>query len=671
LCTAVNFTGRSARAQTGSPQAPVSAPAKPAEKPREPAAPQTPAQIELLETRYRFEGDGSSRKEVHTVVRINSELGVRQFARLNFDFNRTFETVEIPLVRVTHSSGGTADVLPSAITDNPNPAVASAPAYQDVRVKSVRILGLEPSDTLEYRVITTNLHPPLAPDFWLFHSFDRSGVVSKEIFEIDLPSSRHATLRVNPATPGELENSGEGGEGRDVHRWQWPIAGGQRPQETAGKDWENLEPDIAVASTSWEGLAIQLDELLTPGAKPLAQMHSHEEIMTELSRKPGVTPEVAGKARDLSKVAGSPMEELKAIYDFVSQKITTVELPLGATGFAPRKPAEILSAGYATPEDKFVIFAALASVLGLEAKAALTGYCDPQGTPGLSGFNHLLISAGDGQTSYWLDPSLEVAPFGVVSAIPQKCVLLLNRGFFATNSSGREWQPFERKMPFAATQRVNVDASLAADGRLTAKVKYVMRGDNELLLRIAFHQSPREKWKDVAQLLSLSDGFRGQITDVSASDPMATRDAFTVEYEISQAKFVDWAKKPVRIPAILPLVGLPDPPAAANLAIELGTPLEVMTEGTVKLPEGFTASAPVGTSVARDYATFSSKYDAPAGAAKGSTLTAWRHITFLARQIPGDRAGDYRAFLRAVQNDEAQGFVITAPATGKAAPAGP
>ncbi|HME13699.1 MAG TPA: hypothetical protein VKF79_12590, partial [Candidatus Acidoferrum sp.] len=54
---------------------------------------------------------------------------------------------------------------------------------------------------------------------------------------------------------------------------------------------------------------------------------------------------------------------------------------------------------------------------------------------------------------------------------------------------------------------------------------------------------------------------------------------------------------------------------------------------------------------------------AVAGSTKGVTLTASRHISFLARQLPGDRAGDYRAFLRAVQNDEAQGFTVTAPAT--------
>ncbi|MGA2431415.1 MAG: DUF3857 domain-containing protein, partial [Candidatus Acidiferrum sp.] len=122
------------------------------EKPEaKPATPEAPAQIELLETRIRFEANGTCRKEVHVRVHINSELGVRQFSRLTFDFNRSYEQIEIPLVHITHASGGSADILPSAVTDQPNSAVAGAPAYQDVRVKSVRILGLEPSDILEYR----------------------------------------------------------------------------------------------------------------------------------------------------------------------------------------------------------------------------------------------------------------------------------------------------------------------------------------------------------------------------------------------------------------------------------------------------------------------------------------------------------------------------------------
>jgi hypothetical protein len=114
----------------------------------------------------------------------------------------------------------------------------------------------------------------------------------------------------------------------------------------------------------------------------------------------------------------------------------------------------------------------------------------------------------------------------------------------------------------------------------------------------------------------------------------------------------------VRIPALLPQLGLPDPPAkpaagAASSPIELGTPLEVETHMALHLPPGTTVSAPTGTSVQRDYATFASQYSA-----KGLTLTASRHINFLLRQIPAERTTDYNAFLRAVQNDQAQDFTL-------------
>jgi hypothetical protein len=126
-----------------------------------------------------------------------------------------------------------------------------------------------------------------------------------------------------------------------------------------------------------------------------------------------------------------------------------------------------------------------------------------------------------------------------------------------------------------------------------------------------------------------------------------------VEYEITQAKFVDWSKKPVRIPALLPQIALPDAPGKTAGKIELGTPLDVQTSLTLKLPEGTTVQTPAATSVARDYATFASKYDGHL-----NTVSVSRHINFLKREIPVERAADYNAFLRAVQNDQAQMLVL-------------
>jgi len=620
------------------------APQKPAEKPSAkastPTEPQNPAQIELLETRYRFEANGDSRKEVHARVHINSELGVRQFARLSFEYNRSFESVEIPLVRITHPSGGTADILPSAIIDQPNPAVLNAPAYHDVRVKSVRILGLTPGDNLEYRVITTVSHQPLAPDFWLDHSFDRTGVVSEESFEIEVSSARQIQLRTNPATPAS--SSETAASGMTVYRWRVKAT----QYDNSPKESSQSQPDVVLTSfAGWQQLADRLRNLLKPSGE--------------------FAPELFAKADELAKVPTSdpmttPGLRAEAFYTFVSQKIRTVDLPLGSTGFKTRNPSDVLASGYGTPEDKYVLFAALADNFFGPARAGLISSFagDPQtALPRPASFNHLLTMTGWPSINFWLDLNVEVAPYQV---IPSQ---VRGKNAFVVGPAVTDlWRQVDDFLPFRARQSVSINASLASDGMLKANVHYSLRGDNELLLRVAFHQSPKDKWKELAQLLSLSDGFRGQVTSVNASDPYATREPFTVDYEITQPKFVDWSKKPVRIPALLPQLGLPDPPTksvagAAFSPIELGTPLEVETRMTLNLPPGTTTTAPTGTSVQRDYATFASQYSA-----KGPAVTASRHIHFLLRQVPADRAADYNAFLRAVRNDEAQDFTLDHPA---------
>jgi hypothetical protein len=391
-----------------------------------------------------------------------------------------------------------------------------------------------------------------------------------------------------------------------------------------------------------------------------------------------VSPEAEKKAGEITLDARGAQAKLAAIYDFVSQKIVTVDLPLGATEFRTRSDAEILSAGYGTSEDKFRLFGDLAHASNFPAEARLAGAPESaeRQLPYPSVFTKILAvtSSEDvkkccAHPAVWLDLSAEVAPFGLISST-YRGKPAFGLGYLpAKDILGGDWTTVPVELPFAASQKVSVDAALDRDGKLTAKVKYVMRGDNELLLRIAFHESPREKWKSLAQLLSLSDGFRGQIDAVSASDPLETAAPFTVEYTISQPKFVDWSKKSLRVPALLPNVALPDPPAAGAAVIDLGTPLDVETSAVLRLPAGVMArQAPTGTSVSRDYAAFSSKYSMVAGGAEHpAEILASRRVGFLWRTIPGNRAADYGAFVRAVQNDAAQGFVLDAAVAGGAA----
>jgi hypothetical protein len=318
----------------------------------------------------------------------------------------------------------------------------------------------------------------------------------------------------------------------------------------------------------------------------------------------------------------------------------------------------VLNSSYGDGEEKYVLLAAMATAVGLRADAVLTGFCDVVAVATPAVFSRVVVRGATKDGEYWLDPAVEVAPFGMISPTPAKCGLLLRRDLGRSSSAEAAWVSLPTEPPFASAHRVTVDAALSETGALSARVKYVLRGENELLLRVAFHQTPKEKWKDVAGLLSISDGFRGQVSKVEVSDPEATKEPFSVEYELTQLNFVDWKKAPVRIPALLPQIGLPDPPAVgATTPIRLGTPLDVQTTMTLHLPAGTEIQTPVATSVTRDYASFASKYTA-----SKDEVVATRQIRFVKRELPGDRAADYLAFLHAVQNDTAQRIVMIPPA---------
>jgi hypothetical protein len=678
-------------ASPSNPAQDTPAPAKSAEKP---STPETPAQIELLETHMRFEADGKSRKEVHVRVHINSELGVRQFSRLTFDFNRSNEQIEIPLVHITHASGGSADILPSAVSDQPNSAVAGAPAYQDVRVKSVRILGLEPSDILEYRVVTTGTAytfsvgtsgagPARPPDFWFDHSFNNTGVISREVFELDLAASRLEPAKY-PATPQDPvgilppkdsplvkqlpppnaavriwsripETSKSRTEEKDSARviYKWDVTPESLPKRGASSD--DKDSDVALTTfSSWSDLSSRLGQTSTPSFSAAEWM----------------------KFSSLYEQASKDPLPARVLYQFASKKIAILDLPFDAVRFIRdpyqgRTPDEVLGDDYGTVAQKSQFYRFLMARLDVPVRSVFCTASDSpeKQLPRPSLLTHALLVVEQQGRSYYLDPSMDVAPFGLIRAdLRGKKVLDL-----AGCSTGEErcWKVAPLDLPFASFQRVKVDATLASDGTLSAKVKYSMRGDNELLLRVAFHQSPRDKWKEVAQLLALSDGFRGKIISASASDPTATKLPFTVEYEISQPKFVDWSKKPVHIPALLPQLAVPDVPekgndAAAVLPIDLGTPLDVDTRVTLHLPPGTSVEVPTGTVVDRDYATFVSRYNVRTG-----IVTASRHINFLHRHVPAAQSADYAAFLHAVQTDQSQHFTLTRseatphPATSK------
>src|SRR5258708_14927421 len=56
--------------------------------------------VESMHTSYKFESDGTGRKELIARIRVQSEAGVQQAGQLHLGYNSAHERVEIPYVRV-------------------------------------------------------------------------------------------------------------------------------------------------------------------------------------------------------------------------------------------------------------------------------------------------------------------------------------------------------------------------------------------------------------------------------------------------------------------------------------------------------------------------------------------------------------------------------------------
>jgi len=122
--------------------------------------------IEQVRTLFRFESDGTGRKETIARVRVQSEAGVEQWGQVVIGYSSANERVEIPYVRVLKKDGTVVTAPADAVQDLSAPVAREAPVYTDYRQKHITVPGLRPGEVLEYDVATI-IHTPLAPNqFW-------------------------------------------------------------------------------------------------------------------------------------------------------------------------------------------------------------------------------------------------------------------------------------------------------------------------------------------------------------------------------------------------------------------------------------------------------------------------------------------------------------------------
>src|SRR5271154_3438493 len=583
--------------------------------------------VEQYHSRYRFESDGTGRKETIARIRVQSEAGVQQWGEIQVGYNSANERVEIVYVRVIKADGTVVKAGDDAVQDLSAPVEHEAPVYTDYRQKHITVPGLRPGEVLEYDMVTV-IHTPLAAgQFWADYDFDKTSIMLDEQLDLDVPADRPLKLKSKPGMDPKVTEA----NGRRTYHWTSSHL--EREDDSKDKDKDKKKkkkrpdddrPDVQLTTfVSWEQIGRWYASLEKDRRAP--------------------SPEVRAKAEELTKGLDTDLDKVQALYDFVAKNFRYVSLSLGVGRYQPHAAGDVLHDQYGDCKDKHTLLASLLEAEGMHASSVLINSSrklDPD-VPSPSQFDHVItmLPMAPPNEEVWMDTTSEVAPFRLLAyTLRHKQALVIP----ASGVPHLEETPADTPMPDSEVSEV--EGKINEIGKLEAHVHYTFRGDEELMLRSIFRRVPEAQWQRVVE--NVNTGMGGDITNLKVSDPAATREPFTMSYDVAKPNFLDWSKK--KSDLILPLCqfNLPDlgnsnsndndDDSADAESLKLGPKAEYVYKIKLELPATYTAHAPLALSVKRDYAEYQATYHLEA-----TTFTAVRTLTVRQDEIPVPRAPEY------------------------------
>lgn len=623
---AVTAAGFRSDAQSGSAETAHAKSATQAAESPQPATTENtpPLTIESYSLKVRFEKDGTGTRQFDVRVKAGTEEGAKELKTLAFDYNATNEKFALKFLRVIKANGATAEAAADAVSDGLAPAAKAAPEFSELREATVKVPPIAPGDTLSYEVTISTVKPAAPGEFWFSHRFFAAHPAADEELQIDLPADSKFHLFAVPQFPPKIAIEND----RKIYSWKRVNA---PPTGSDSEEDKHTPPDVTLTSfTSWQ----QFGEWFAANEKAAA--HAAEPITQ--------------KAKSLADAQQTDTAKIRALYDLVAKQIRLVRIPPEQTNFQTHEAAKVLNAGYGDDFDKCALLAAMLRAAGFSADIAVVpnAHKFDADFPWPGAIGGAVVIAGAEKQTFWMDPSPNTLPFRLLLPNMRGKEALVASGTPAPHFAETPLDP-----PFQSTQNVTINANVSALGKMTARVRYVLRGDNEFALRTAFASTPQEGWNGLAQTMATLDGLHGTVTQAKPSDPTATEEPFTLDFTLVTPDFLDWSKKRLLVPIPMPNFGMPNLPANANEPVNLGSPLDVTATINLKLPVNDAIHVPVGAGMSRDYAEYRSEYNA-----QEHEVTVKRTLRFTSHTVPAAKRGDYQSFSDAVEKDQAQGLVV-------------
>jgi tetratricopeptide (TPR) repeat protein len=635
--------------QSGGVVVPMSA-AKPAAAPASPVDYSgEPIVLDKVEYVYTIAADGTGSLRRTVSARIQSEASVRQVGVVSIPFASGTQRVEIQYVRVRRADGTVTETPVDEAIEMPSPVTTAAPFYSDLKVMQIPVRNLRAGDTLEWQATIVRTKAEAPGQSWGDDTFVHDTVTLSEVLELRVPKG----LYLNVWSPGSKPVETEDG-GMRVMRWE-----SSQKKPTVGKEAEaekeRKKKQILTADEELDQEQGKLPDVAWTTFKSWEEVGSwYGEL-----EKDRVVPDAEIKAKVAELIAGKSSEEdkVRAVYAYVSVKIRYIGVAFGIGRYRPHPASVVLENQYGDCKDKHTLLASMLVSLGLHPNAVLigAGVRFNDAVPSPEAFNHMITKVMVNGQPVWLDATAEVAPYrALLYAIRDKQALVLPE----TGAAKIERTP--ARLPYDSMEKMDAAGTLDKEGTANSHVILLVRGDDELIVRGAFHEISTSQNDEMVQRLFQGMGFSGTTSHADVSRPEDTLEPFRIAYDYKREKpGNDWENLriiPLLSPIDLPRLDDKEPPVQS---VWLGLPRVETSTSSLKLPEGWRAFPPTAIHAKCTYATIDQTYRFEKG-----TLYAERRVEVLVKKVPVADWKTYKRWEDAASLDREQ-FVALASSSSK------
>ncbi|WP_294505453.1 DUF3857 domain-containing protein [uncultured Victivallis sp.] len=418
-----------------------------------------------------YQPDGTGVETDDFYQKILTETGRRNLRELSFQFNTSYEKLELPLLEVIKPDG---KIVKIDVETNGKVAVEPSQMGANIydpanKIFAVTIPELEIGDIVHIVSKETILKPRI-PGVWsnIYVLQSDTPILHYEV-KIDAPEALPLrAIRIKDEVKGSIRATEVKKDGRILYTWTAANVPQIIPEPDMPPVYMCVQRLLVSTAKDWPEISRWYYNICRP-------------------RLDAVTPEIRAKVAELTKDAKTPEAKIMALFQFVSQQIRYMGITAEteAPGYEPHDVSLTFNQRYGVCRDKAALLAAMLEVAGIKAFPVLfmAGYPKDDEVPN-NYFNHAVTAVEDRPGHYILmDPTYETT----AELLPST---MANMSYLVAKPEGEILRRTELVPTAKNLLKIKTEASVTPDGTLEGRSVIDFLGVNDQIYRDAFSRWP-------------------------------------------------------------------------------------------------------------------------------------------------------------------------------------